>query len=812
MSWLVIRRFAALLAASAAVVLAGSAPAAQAKIANKFVLSSAFGWDVNKTAVEAGATQAEENLCTVASKDECQIGQEISGTGGFNYPKGVAVDNDPASPDYGDVYIADFNNARAQVFTASGAFVSMFGSEVNKTAVEAHATQAEENLCTAESDDECQSGTKTAKPGQFYHPYSISIDPNTGDVYLAEYVEGNAGHGTESYGFRVQAFTAQWEWLFEVGQEVNATTKANLCSQQEVEKGDTCTGPTLIPVGVSHGSGEPGTFDLEHGGGGNLLALGGPEDLLYVGDEHRVQEFTATGEWRGEIPLASLSAAPEERVRALGVDEAGDVYLAYGTNAYGASAVHEFAPDGAQTAEFEVPGVETFALDPHGRLAVTAFRQGILYSATGVRISEFTPPSGSLASEPTGAAFSSSDELYVTKGASQEIETFAPALFPESATCAANDVTATSATLCGQINPNGLLAKGFFEYGPSAGSRTPIIFEGEGETFEPVAGQLTSLVPNQTYTYKMAAEAQVNGETVNGSGEPVSFHTATPPPEIAGAPTASNIGTAFGTLSATVNPEHAPTHYHFEYGRCPTLAGCAEVVTTPVQESSVYGSIAVAQEAAGLQPGGSYSFRLLAENEHEEEGHTMQGGSAVGAEGHFSTPALPTPIAETGAASAIGANTATISGLVNPDGQASVYSFELGVYRGAETRYGIVYSGPVQASSTPVPVSLGLSGLQPGTTYAFRLTLRSGYGESAGATVTFTTEGLSAVLPVTPALAMLPVPNIELPTTASGGAGKKAGHGECAKQTGKHAHRGCVRKKSKKKPGRRGVRRPGGKR
>ena len=35
----------------------------------------------------------------------------------------------------------------------------------------------------------------------------------------------------------------------------------------------------------------------------NYLAVGGPEDPLYVGDEQHVQEFDAKGEWKGEIPL-----------------------------------------------------------------------------------------------------------------------------------------------------------------------------------------------------------------------------------------------------------------------------------------------------------------------------------------------------------------------------------------------------------------------------------------------------------------------------------------------------------------------------
>ena len=62
-----------------------------------------------------------------------------------------------------------------------------------------------------------------------------------------------------------------------------------------------------------------------------MLAVGGPEDLLYVGDEHRVQEFKASnGEYKSEIPLTSISAEPESKVVALAVDATGDVYLAYG--------------------------------------------------------------------------------------------------------------------------------------------------------------------------------------------------------------------------------------------------------------------------------------------------------------------------------------------------------------------------------------------------------------------------------------------------------------------------------------------------
>lgn len=54
-----------------------------------------FGWDVNKTKVESGsATQQEKNVCTAASKDECQAGVAGSAPGQFDSPgsavKGIA--------------------------------------------------------------------------------------------------------------------------------------------------------------------------------------------------------------------------------------------------------------------------------------------------------------------------------------------------------------------------------------------------------------------------------------------------------------------------------------------------------------------------------------------------------------------------------------------------------------------------------------------------------------------------------------------------------------------------------------------------
>jgi hypothetical protein len=83
-----------------------------------------------------------------------------------------------------------------------------------------------------------------------------------------------------------------------------------------------------------------------------------------------------------------------------------------------------------------------------------------------------------------------------------------------------------------------------------------------------------------------------------------------------------------------------------------------------------------------------------------------------------------------------------------------------------------------------------LTGLQPGTTYASRIAITSGYGAAIGATNTFTTIPLALLLPPPPAVAQLPIPSIRFPTPPP-----TCKHSyELNKKTGK-----CVKAKSKPK-------------
>ncbi len=135
----------------------------------------AWGWGVAD-----GRTRA---LQTCMSK--CFSGFEGAGAGQLQFAEGVAVDNDPDSASYGDVYVVDLDNRRVQKFSPEGKFLLMFGEEVNQTA-HVRNEHASEDVCRASSGDQCKAGPEASVHGLFVFAVEgsfIAVGPN-GTVYL----------------------------------------------------------------------------------------------------------------------------------------------------------------------------------------------------------------------------------------------------------------------------------------------------------------------------------------------------------------------------------------------------------------------------------------------------------------------------------------------------------------------------------------------------------------------------------------------------------------------------------------------------
>ena len=109
------------------------------------------------------------------------------------------------------------------------------------------------------------------------------------------------------------------------------------------------------------------------------------------------------------------------------------------------------------------------------------------------------------------------------------------------------------------------------------------------------------------------------------------------------------------------------------------------------------------------------------------------------------------PLATTEPASSIGANTATLSGAINPKGSATTVVFQYGT----STTYGATTgTQTLAAGTTASTVSLPISSLAPKTTYYFRVVATSAGGTVDGAARAFTTLS-QPTFAVTPAMPLL---------------------------------------------------------
>lgn len=130
----------------------------------------------------------------------------------------------------------------------------------------------------------------------------------------------------------------------------------------------------------------------------------------------------------------------------------------------------------------------------------------------------------------------------------------AVAATPTAGTGGARDITESSATVTGTVNPNGEATTFYFEYGPTKtyGSRTP----DQGPTAavkanQPVSAALTGLSPDTTYHYRLVA---VNPSGTKQGGDKA-FKTKQAPPSVTlGAVPAKVTAGGSSTLSGKLTP------------------------------------------------------------------------------------------------------------------------------------------------------------------------------------------------------------------------------------------------------------------
>jgi subtilase family serine protease len=111
--------------------------------------------------------------------------------------------------------------------------------------------------------------------------------------------------------------------------------------------------------------------------------------------------------------------------------------------------------------------------------------------------------------------------------------------------------------------------------------------------------------------------------------------------------------------------------------------------------------------------------------------------------------ATPLPVVTTGAASAETGATVTVAGTVNPEGSATNYWFIYGTNSSLSTPRKTA-SASAGSGSSPVAVSVNLSGLAPLTKYYYKLQASDSAGTASGSVASFTTGKGSQTISFTP--------------------------------------------------------------
>jgi hypothetical protein len=305
------------------------------------------------------------------------------------------------------------------------------------------------------------------------------------------------------------------------------------------------------------------------------------------------------------------------------------------------------------------------------------------------------------------------------------------------------------------VNPENQETTVVFEYA----AEESVLLAGEGVKVPAAAGLpavgenqavgelAEGLQPAQSYFFRVAA-TNATGTTHTS---PVAFTTLAVPLVEETEPEALEI-TAHTALIAniTVNPEmeepleeprEEPTYYIL-YG---TSEAYDHALPAPLHTGAGYGLTGreVAPVALyGLTPGTTYHYAVVAHNVN---------GTQTSRDHQFTTsPAEPLttpPAIGSSSAHFINEDSAIIEGEVNPEGLPVTYE----VQYGTSTSYGLsAPSAQIALFTTMQGTITALTGLQPNTTYHYRLVASSQAGTSYGPDETFTTTGATQTGAFTP--------------------------------------------------------------
>jgi hypothetical protein len=533
-------------------------------------------------------------------------GSDVPGTGAFSSPNAVAVDNDPTSESYGDVYVSDgghhvidkFDPAGVYIDQLTGTGTASFTGETSGVAVNTSGdlwvAEPEGFMEFSDEKDNVFIRHEESFPGSLL---SMAVDSkdnifltNTGNKSIWKFTPGQEGiEDIEEAGFEgckcVQGIAVQ-------PQSNNVYT----------DRGTAVAKYPPFPVLETKIEEEFGKHELVNGTGIAATATG----TVYVAD--------ATA---NDVSIFKEAPKPEKPV------------TSSKTTVQGLAA----------TVEGELQGGESnyyFAYNTNGTCTGIGTVKTSLTPATGIT-TVTAKITGLVAKTKYTFCLIAENQYGQEPGEPQNFETGASAPVIE-------DVTATvieaQATIEAGVNPELEPAGCVFQYGTSEsyGHETPCATLGEGNKNVPVNATLTGLEANTVYYYRVLAHNKTGEQHASGT-----FTTEViTPTQVETAP-AVDVTATSAKIGGQIDPQGGATYYveygpptcslngnpNFAWWLCASKSGEAGPLTgnnlqtvTPIQ-------------ITGLTPGTTYKYWIVAYNKN---------GSERGEEATFTTPGI-TPIA-----------------------------------------------------------------------------------------------------------------------------------------------------------------------
>jgi NHL repeat len=560
-------------------------------------------------------------------------------------------------------------------------------------------------------------GTGTGA-GQFSTPRGVAVRQSTGDVYVVD-----------SSNHRIQKFDSMGNFVRTWGRGVQDGTPV----------AQTCLAPG--PCGQGSAGIRGGEFNNPQG-----IAVDQTDGSVYVTEQNnvRIQKFDADGNflaaWGRDVLDNGVTATEVCTVAAsckngatgvLGGEFAGVFAGHPAVNPSGGNVVvadpgnrrvQEFGPDGAFVRawgwDVQTGGVTTFEICS----AAASCKAAAAGGADSGRFGLNTPKR--VAVDSAGAVYTVEDtanfrvQKFFPSGGS-------PALTPSAfADGVLRGTAASSAPTDVAVDPstnNALVVKA--NATPAERRVLELSFGGDLLDTHMQGGGLN--IVNGLGVHGSSGKIYVS--STQGGDHRVYILAVATPPSATIAPATDVTGDS-ATLHGTINPNGGalPTGYHFEYSTDGINWTSAPVPDADAGQGT--SDVPVSQAVSGLEPNSEYRVRLVARRPFNPP--------TTSAEQTFTTDPLP-PLVTAVGSFRITDTAAGLRGRIDPNNAPTTYRFEYGTDTGYGSTTPLANAG---SGGTEVPVSELISGLQPNTTYHFRLVATNLAGETEGPDQTFTTD------------------------------------------------------------------------